>query len=432
MDLANIEDVERFQPFLDAINKEQKMIFLEKETKKIYWKYIKPRNMRVTPVYNEIKLEINLIIDINKYNTDTLYIPTNMSSDAPLNLDLNIQTNAKKIKTENILPYNEDNENNKEKFNEKANCEKLKLEGFTPNSIKEVNAEEFLGRFLNLSDNESLTTLECNNLLYKLEINNTKIKKLDCSAGIIYAENSKLEEIEIRKFMKFSSPHEVSIFASNSNLRTINKNDEGIKLCKLAVENTPLEYINIFSQKDLKYLNIKNTKLPEEIKNELILSTINNKDSFFFKCDDKDQIIFYNENGLKYSVCKYDMENRVLNNNSNNNKFYCGVIDVANMNNIINIMEIRKTLDSYKEITKNTNLIILLMELNGKDEYNKEIIIEKEISKCSQEELNQHNIYGKSAIYYADNLRTFKKLISSGYKITEKDLHYLKKMKFNI
>ena len=229
--------------------------------------------------------------------------------------------------------------------------------------------------------------------------------------------------------MKFSSPHEVSIFASNSNLRTINKNDEGIKLCKLAVENTPLEYINIFSQKDLKYLNIKNTKLPEEIKNELILSTINNKDSFFLKCDDEDQIIFYNENGLKYSVCKYDMENRVLN---NNNKFYCGVIDVANMNNIINIMEISKTLDSYKEITKNTNLIILLMELNGKDEYNKEIIIEKEIGKCSQEELNQHNIYGKSAIYYADNLRTFKKLISSGYKITEKDLHYLKKMKFNI
>ena len=134
----------------------------------------------------------------------------------------------------------------------------LKIEGFTPNSIKEVNAEEFLGRFLNLSDNESLTTLECNNLLYKLEINNTKIKKLDCSAGIIYAENSKLEEIEIRKFMKFSSHHEVSIFASNSNLRTINKNDEGIKLCKLAVENTPLEYINIFSQKDLKYLNIRN------------------------------------------------------------------------------------------------------------------------------------------------------------------------------
>ena len=429
MDLANIEDVERFQPFLDAINKEQKMVFLEKETKKIYWKYIKPRNMRVTPIYNEIILEINLIIDINKYNTDTLYIPTNMSSDAPLNLILNIQTNAKKIKTENILPYNEDDKNNKEKFNEKANCEKLKLEGFAPNSIKEVNAEEFLGRFLNLSDNESLTTLECNNLLYKLEINNTKIKKLDCSAGIIYAENSKLEEIEIKKFMKFSSPHEVSIFASNSNLRTINKNDEGIKLCKLAVENTPLEYINIFSQKDLKYLNIKNTKLPEEIKNELILSTINNKDSFFLKCDDEDQIIFYNENGLKYSVCKYDMENRVLN---NNNKFYCGVIDVANMNNIINIMEISKTLDSYKEITKNTNLIILLMELNGKDEYNKEIIIEKEIGKCSQEELNQHNIYGKSAIYYADNLRTFKKLISSGYKITEKDLHYLKKMKFNI
>ena len=120
------------------------------------------------------------------------------------------------------------------------------------------------------------------------------------------------------------------------------------------------------------------------------------------------------------------MENRVLN---NNNKFYCGVIDVANMNNIINIMEISKTLDSYKEITKNTNLIILLMKLNGKDEYNKEIIIEKEIGKCSQEELNQHNIYGKSAIYYADNLRTFKKLISSGYKITEKDLHYLKKNK---
>ena len=420
MNLNNIDEAKKFKPFLDAINKEQKRIFTEKETNKIYWK--NPEDDDFDDV--EIELEINL----DKYKTDILYIPSRMNSNMNVTLNVKIKTNAQKIILENV--YNAKKRKKKEfngeseNFNKGLLCQKLKIEGFTPNSIKEVDAQNLSFDILDLSNNESLSKLKTKNDIDVIEINNTKIKTLNCSSYYIYAQNSELERIENKVNV------ECTISASNSKLKTINsRTNKELALYELHAENTPLEYMNVRFKDHLKYLNIKNTKLPENIKKELIFSIIEKSNSSFLECDDEYKIIFYEKGNVKYSVCKYDMGFRVLDNSDIN------IND--NINNLTKFKEsfIKKFEDSkeaeieyeravklYKKTTKNTDLIMNLNQIFLSKEHND---IDKIINKCSKEELNQRNIYGKSAICYVDNWTTYQKLISAGYEITEKDLPYL-------
>ena len=120
------------------------------------------------------------------------------------------------------------------------------------------------------------------------------------------------------------------------------------------------------------------------------------------------------------------------------------VLDNSNINNLTKFkenfikkfenpeeaeIEYKKAFSSYKKLTKNTKLILLIMEFNeGRFEESSFIdFISKEISKYSHSQINRRNIYDKSAICYVDNLNIFQNIIKSGYEITEKDLHYLKK-----
>ena len=226
-------------------------------------------------------IEIDLEINLDKYKTNILYIPSRMNSNYNVTLNVNIKTNAQKIILENV--YDAKKQKKKEfnrgfgSFNKSLLCQNLKIEGFTPNSIKEVDTQNLSFNLLDLSNNESLSKLKTKNNIDLIEINNTKIKTLNCSSYYIYAQNSELERIVNR------TDAQCTIVASNSKLKTINdKINKKLTLYNLSVENTPLEYMNACFEKSLKCLNIKNTKLPENIKKELILSTVENRNSYLF------------------------------------------------------------------------------------------------------------------------------------------------------
>ena len=430
MNLDNIDEAEKFKPFLDAIETNEKIKagkIIKKGTKKIYWNLIE---------YGENFIEMDLEINLNKYETDTLYIPYFIPSNYGLNLNISIKTNASKIILENIVAYNKDDKDNKYKYDDEgkyskeATCNKLTLEGFTQNSIKEIDMKDAQGieqNLLNLSNNKSITKLKCKNFISNICIDNTEIKTLDCYATKISAENSKLEEIENKEI-------KTGIFASNSNLKTINKNGKEIDLHYLDAENTPLEYVNLSSKATLRYLNIKNTKqLPEEIEDKLILSIINNKDRSVLKRETSDEIIFYNEENIKGAIYKCDMELNVLitDNIYHNNR----IMSLEGFKNYMNYFgkpeNFKKAFSSYKKLTKNTNLILMIMKLNEAEFKENSFIdaINKEISKYSHSQINQRNIYGKSAICYVNELNIFQNLIKSGYEIIENDLPYLTKNK---
>lgn len=435
MSLNNIDKVKKLKPFIDAINTNGKINakIIIGEDKNIYWNHSK--NDWCGDV-----IELNLKIDLDKYETNILYVPSRILSNIDLTLDIKIKTNAKKIVFKEIYKkykreygnfydiYDYNNPYNSGEYEKQVYCQNLKLEGFKPNSIRAVDVKGFFElNVLDLSNNESLIQLKCGkNRIHIININNTKrIKKLDCVSFTIYAENSKLEEIINRRTVLSN------IFASNSNLKTINKHTQGICLQSLHVKNTLLEYINISTPEMLINLNIKNTKLPEKIKKELIFSIIEKNNPLFLECDE--QVVFYNKGNIKYSVCKYDMDFKVLD-NSNNDKKY-NIYDLNNLkNNFIenfqNLekaeIEYKKAIELYNKITKNTNLI---MGLVRRIFLSKENSINEIISKCSKEEINQRNIYDKSAICYVYSFEIFQNLIKSGYKIIEKDLPHLIKTK---